>query len=75
MNVAMAWTEVTMNAATGFRLPPAPFVQLVELLEDLQLAYGRILLPFNHTPTGASECRIVFLLITWLQEGDESQAW
>src|SRR5580658_2775188 len=59
MNVAMPWTEVTMHAATGFRLPPAPFVQLVGFLEDLQLAHGRILLPFKsyaHRRVQASNC-------------------
>src|ERR1700675_3459281 len=59
MNVAMAWTEVTMHAAASFRLPPAPFVQLVGFLEDLQLAHGPILLPlqsYAHRSVQASNC-------------------
>src|ERR1700676_1019763 len=47
MNVAMPRTKVTMHAAASLRLPPAPFVQLVGFLEDLQLAHKRILLPFK----------------------------
>jgi len=61
MNTAMAWTEIAMHAAASFRLPPAPFVQLVGLLEDLQLAHGRLVLPlksYAHRRVPASNCAL-----------------
>jgi hypothetical protein len=40
MHVAVARTQIAVNAASGFRFPPESFVKLFRLLEDLQLFHG-----------------------------------
>src|SRR5580658_4613091 len=47
MNVAMPGTKIAVHASASLGLPPAPFVQFLGLLEDLQLAHKPILLSFK----------------------------
>src|SRR5580658_3637712 len=62
MNVAMPRTKVAVHAPASLRLPPAPFVQFLGLLEDLQLAHRPILLSVK-----LYACASVDLCPCWLR--------
>jgi hypothetical protein len=44
IDVAVAWAKIAVNAAAGFRLPPARLMKRIGFLEDIQLRHP-ILLP------------------------------